>query len=490
MRLADRHAVDLEALASRPEKRRVVGSVRNAVYTATVERAGLTSLDLIAVAVSGGPDSLVLLDALIAAGDRGGPSLHALHLDHSWHDGSAEVAMKVSAVCQERGIPITTERVSSYGRQNRESIEMAARRVRHAFFDREATRIGAVRIATGHQADDQVETVLMNLARGTGSVGLRGMRSDDGRILRPLHGVLRADIESYAGAINLNYYRDPANESSDYRRNRVRHELIPLMEDIYPGASRALTRAAALTQSEPEPIVRTAVGVRMPVAPDRDFVPAGPLRTGLQSVVRADEHATRQIGSATWRALGRALQQNVSGRWIQLPAGRWAFVRDRAIALYSERVSDPTIEDPIPIEAPGSVKLSVGRVFVGCDSVVSGVGHTPRVHAMAVPPPEAKLAIRTPRKGDRLISPVDECAHDLLRFLGRRRVPAALRAGTPILTIDDEPACIPGLAVGFNFLPSIGASKVLTVSVEWAPLKSKEAAEIVDSDGSVMGTYL
>ena len=479
--------VDLEAPARPTGTRRVVGFVRDAVYAATVQGAGLTSLDLIAVAVSGGPDSMVLLDALIAVGDRGGPALHALHLDHGWHDGSVEVANNVGVVCQQRGIPITTERVSRGCRQNRESIEMAARRLRRAFFDREAARIGAVRIATGHQADDQVETVLMNLARGTGPVGLRGMRSDDGWILRPLHGVRREDIEAYAGAMNLNYHRDPANESSDFRRNRVRHELLPLIEDIYPGARRALSRAGTLTQSGPEPMVRNATGVRMPVAPDRDLVPAGPLRTGLQSVVRSDARATRQIGAAVWRALERALAENVSGRWIQLPAGRWAFVRDRAIALYSERVADPSIDNPIPIEVPGSVQLSAGWVFIGRESVAHGAGHTPRVHAMVVPSPEAKLAIRTPRKGDRIISPVDECSHDLLRFLGRRRVPAALRAGTPILTINDEPACIPGLAVGCNFLPSFGASEVLTVSVEWAPFRSVDTAEKLDSEGGVVG---
>jgi len=465
-----RHAVDSEAPASRQLPRQAVRLVRDAVFRATVRTAGLTARDLLAVAVSGGPDSIVLLDALLAARERGGPALHVLHFDHAWHDSSAAVASDVQTACRARGVAVTSERAARPTPHRGESREMAARRLRHDFLRRAGAQLGVARVAMGHQADDQVETILMNLARGGGPSALQGMRLDDGWILRPLLTVWRSQIEAYACHRHLPVHRDPANDLSDFRRNRVRHELIPLLDNIYPGTRKALLRAGALATPAAEPMVSSAQGVRMPLAPDRRAVPAGTLRQVMNAALRADGRSTRQLGESHWRALERALADNTAGRWIQLPGGRWAYVRDRAIALYGDRVADPQWPAPVELLVPADVDFAVGRLKLGYSTLTSEACDSAAFESLAVPPSGARLAVRTPRPGDRIRSPVDGRRHNLLRLLRRRRVPAALRGGTPVVTLNDQPVCVPGVVVDADHRPPPDVGTILAVSVAWAPL--------------------
>ena len=470
-----RHAVGSGVPASRDLPRQVVRLVRDAVYRSTVRVAGLTARDLLAVAVSGGPDSMVLLDALLAAHERGGPALHVLHFDHAWHDGSATVARDVHAACRARGVALTSERAARPTPDRGESREMAARRLRHDFLRRAGAQLGVARVATGHQADDQVETILMNLARGGGPEALKGMRPDDGWTLRPLLTVWRSQVETYATIQCLPMHRDPANETPAYRRNRIRHELIPLLDEIYPGARKALLRAGVLAAPAAEPMVSSAHRVRMPLAPDRRAVPAGPLRDVLNAALRADGRSTRQLGESHWRALQRALADNSAGRWIQLPGGRWAYVRDRAIGLYHHRISDPTWPASIELSVPSEVDLAIGRLELRYLAPADEAWGSPGIETLAVPRPDATLAVRTLRPGDRLRSTVDGRRHDLARLLRRRRVPAALRDGTPVVTVNDQPVCVPGVVVDADHHPPPDAHVVLAVSMVWAPLPRANA---------------
>ena len=470
-----RHAVGSGAPASRDLPRQAVRLVRDAVYRAAVRTAGLTARDLLAVAVSGGPDSVVLLDALLAARERGGPALHVLHFDHAWHDGSAAVARDVHAACRARGVAVTSERAARPTPDRGESREMAARRLRHDFLRRAGAQLGVARVATGHQADDQVETILMNLARGGGPEALQGMRLDDGWTLRPLLTVWRSQVETYATIRCLPTHRDPANEAPAYRRNRIRHELIPLLDEIYPGVRKALWRAGALAAPAAEPMVNSAQGVRMPLAPNRRAVPAGPLREVLNAALRAEGRSTRQLGESHWRALQRALADNTAGRWIQLPGGRWAYVRDRAIALYDHRVSDPPWPASAELSVPSEVDLPIGRLKLRYLAPADEAWDSPSIETLAVPPRDAKLAVRTPRPGDRLRSSVDGRRHDLARLLRRRRVPVALRDGTPVVTVNDQPVCVPGVVVDADHHPPPDAHAVLAVSMVWAPVPQANA---------------
>ncbi|MBE0415694.1 MAG: tRNA lysidine(34) synthetase TilS [Dehalococcoidia bacterium] len=212
--------------------------------------------EILLVGVSGGPDSVCLLHILCQLKEALGVSLHVAHLDHMLRGAdSAADARYVSHLAHRLGIPATVERrdVKVFRAEHRLSLEEAAREVRYDFFARVAESLGAKRIALGHTQDDQVETILMHLMRGTGLGGLRGMQpitlwSSPERgafwVVRPLLEVTRKETEEYCSACDLEPRSDFSNFSPNFLRNRLRYELIPILRSYNPNVSAALLRTA------------------------------------------------------------------------------------------------------------------------------------------------------------------------------------------------------------------------------------------------------
>lgn len=216
------------------------------------------------VGVSGGPDSTSLLHALVNIKGSLGIKLHVAHLNHLLRGAESDAdAEYVSRAAQNLGIPATIEQrdVKGYRAQRRCSLEEAAREVRYAFFAEVAQAMGADTAAVGHNADDQIETILMHLVRGAGLSGLRGMqplsiwRSPHGfqlRIIRPLLDVSRAETESYCAGHGLAPRWDSSNRSPAHLRNRIRLELIPLLQSYNPNIGAALLRMARAATADHE----------------------------------------------------------------------------------------------------------------------------------------------------------------------------------------------------------------------------------------------
>ena len=222
----------------------IVASVRQ-----VLQEAGLQAGTGLVVAASGGVDSTVLLDIL----DGLGYQLHVAHLDHGLRPDSADDGRFVADEAQRRGLPCSVERrdVRVYARTEGLSLEEAGRRQRYAFLDQVADRVGAGFIALGHHADDQAETVILRLLRGSGATGLGGMEiAREGRYLRPLLRVRQAEIEEYARQRGLRYREDPSNRDPRFLRNRVRGELMPLLKSYNPNVVEVLNRTAALLKAE------------------------------------------------------------------------------------------------------------------------------------------------------------------------------------------------------------------------------------------------
>ena len=222
----------------------IVASVRQ-----VLQEAGLQTDAGLVVAASGGVDSTVLLDVLDGLGYR----LHVAHLDHALRPDSAADSRFVTDEAKRRGLPCSVERrdVRAYARTEGLSLEEAGRRQRYAFLDQVADRVRAEFIALGHHADDQAETVIMRLLRGSGATGLGGMEiAREGRYLRPLLRVRRAEIKKYARQRGLRYREDPSNRDPRFLRNRVRRELMPLLESYNTKIAEVLNRTAALLKAE------------------------------------------------------------------------------------------------------------------------------------------------------------------------------------------------------------------------------------------------
>jgi len=223
-----------------------------------IEENGLLAEgERVILGVSGGPDSVVLLHLLQGLGlDL---RLHMAHLNHLIRGAEAEEdARFVEVLAKELGSPVTIEARDVPGARKRwgGSLEEAARRERYAFLEEVAEKAGAKKIALGHTADDQVETILQHILEGTGLRGLRGMQAkrplrpnSDIFVIRPLLGIWHQEIKEYLEEKRIAFRRDRSNVARSYFRNRLRHELLPLLEaDYHKGVKEAILRLGQQAQ--------------------------------------------------------------------------------------------------------------------------------------------------------------------------------------------------------------------------------------------------
>jgi len=252
----------------------------------------------VVVAVSGGPDSLALLSILREILPAFPLHLTVAHFDHGWREGSQDDRDFVGSMAAQWGYPFHTARAVD-GMPHTES---AARTARYAFLRRIATETGSSAIALGHTLDDQVETLLLHLLRGSGSRGLGAMRRRDRDLARPLLDTSRREIEAYLARLHLTPLRDPSNDDPRFTRNRLRQQVLPAIDAFDPAARELLARTADILSEEdryldeaiadlPDDVVRDRVAfARLPPAlqrrivrrlvPDAGFLEVEALRRG------------------------------------------------------------------------------------------------------------------------------------------------------------------------------------------------------------------
>ena len=237
----------------------VVASLERQVGAA-LRRAGYSGNgSILVVAVSGGPDSSSLLCSLNRLREAHGLRLHVAHLNHDFRgDEADEDAQFVSAMAQELGLPSTVEKQdpTEYRRKRRiSSFEQLAREMRYIFLAGVAEETGAAAVVVGHTADDQAETVLQHVLRGSGLHGLKGMaevspwpwpiKGSNLRLFRPLLGVTKAETVAYCQALGRSFRDDSGNYLPRFTRNRVRHDLLPALTSGYnPRVRESLARLA------------------------------------------------------------------------------------------------------------------------------------------------------------------------------------------------------------------------------------------------------
>ncbi len=228
----------------------------NARVSRTIREHKLfTPGDTIIVAVSGGADSTALLD-LLANLPEFSPRLVAAHLNHCLRGTESDSDEEfVRGLAARYDIPMESRRidVKNMAKKQGLNLEDAGRRARLSFLNEVRTRRQATAIALAHHGDDQAETVLMRLLRGSGMTGLAGMSCQNGHgIIRPLLNISRAEIEEHLKLRGLSYREDASNQDTSFLRNRIRHELLPLLKQYNPAIRERLTATAALLADENE----------------------------------------------------------------------------------------------------------------------------------------------------------------------------------------------------------------------------------------------
>lgn len=194
------------------------------------------------VAVSGGADSVALLSLLHQVAESMGFYLEAAHLDHALRDASRDDARFVGQLCADLGVSLTVERreVAEIARQCKGNLEEVAREVRRDFLTKTARTKSCHLIALGHHADDQAETFLMRLLRGAGSAGLSSMRIVNEPVVRPLLPFHHADLLLYLKEIGVAWREDASNLDQMFTRNRIRHQLLPILKSFNPNINSQL----------------------------------------------------------------------------------------------------------------------------------------------------------------------------------------------------------------------------------------------------------
>ncbi len=218
-------------------------------------------------ALSGGADSMYLLCRLLEGREKYGWTVYAAHFNHGLRPTAQRDEDFVRDWCEKQNVSLfrCQENVGEYASQNKLSVEEAGRILRYRFLEGAAWERGSnehpILVATGHHAGDNAETVLMNLIRGCGLNGLVGIRSRRGNIVRPMLDVTRREIEAYLEEHGVPHVEDETNADPAYTRNRVRLELLPLLEELNPRAVEHICAAAARLREDEEELSRQATAI-------------------------------------------------------------------------------------------------------------------------------------------------------------------------------------------------------------------------------------
>jgi tRNA(Ile)-lysidine synthase len=456
------------------------------------------------VAVSGGLDSVCLLSLLRRLAPGKGVRLTVAHLNHGLRPEAQQEAHFVQALCARWGVPCHcgSDDVRAMASERQVSLETAARQARYTFLASLARRLGIPTIAVGHHADDQAETVLLHLLRGTGLLGLGGMRPlsrlDDEleepgakrapgdeplRLIRPLLGVSRSELEAWARARGIEAMEDGSNADTVFIRNRIRHQLLPLLENYNPSIRKVLGRTAESLAGDYQLVEQTVDRIWPSVASNADsqavyldreaFCHSGePLqRALLRRAVEVLQGSTRDL---QWVHVADALQALMQYRpGARIALGRWEIFT----GYESLRVAAPDGPWPATVgpqigaalvpAVPGTVTLpgSPWRLHVCLDrpsNLPEPLPGQSSLHAwldadrLAWP-----LLLRPRRPGDRLWPSGMRGSSSVKELLIDKKIPAASRDGLPILQSGEQVAWVVGVRLAGRYLASPSSRRLL-----------------------------
>jgi len=410
------------------------------------------------VAVSGGPDSVCLLHILVELQNELGVRLHVAHLDHRLRGADSQAdARYVSDVALQLGIPATIEQryVKRYQTQHHISLEEAAREVRYSFLAEVARSIGARQAAVGHTVDDHVETILMHLIRGTGTRGLRGLQPSTewhstGQsliIIRPLLKLGRQETADYCDNHNLKPRLDVSNLSLAPLRNRLRHQLLPLLKSYNPRVAEALLRTAQIAGDDLALLDKESVHIWDKTVQEREDTIIFDKETFLELPLALQRHLLRL---AIEKLLGNlkdietrhieeitAALTKPAGRRISLPGGLiFAIEYNRYLLGPDAAALSPftTLEAEFPLKLPGETSLPGWRIGASIISREQMMEKNDDFTAyFDLDKTGDKLVVRSRQPGDRFQPLGMSQPKKLNEFMIDAKIPQAWRQRIPII---------------------------------------------------------
>lgn len=406
----------------------------------------------VCAALSGGADSTALLLALLELGYP----VSAFHLNHCLRGAeSYRDEAFARALCQRLHVPLDVQRadVSGYASAHRLGTEEAARTLRYRTLSQALGRLGCTHAATAHTADDNLETMLFHLVRGTGAKGLSGIPPVRGSIVRPLLSCTRAEVESYLAARGEAYVTDSTNLSADYTRNRIRHEVIPVLRSVNPDAAGAAARLAGLLRTD-EAYLDAAAQSQLAAAQESggwrtDAFPAALRGRMLHSLLRGQGAPMSQIGQKHIALLSALLDSPNPSAALSLPGGLAA---RREYGLFYLEKGTKAPPDPLPetpLRPPFSLEFRPGVWVRGeiCKKkqVIHKKFNTFSADCGTID--FDSLAVRTRRPGDRLRLTASGGSDTLKRLMISKKIPREKRCRLAVFADRNGVIAVEGLGL-------------------------------------------
>ena len=451
--------------------------VKETVTKYDMLKAGETVL----VAVSGGPDSVCLLSVLRSFVKDRDLSLHVAHLDHRFRGSeSADEALFVEKTAKKMGVPATIEQfdVPAFCRERGLSAQAGAREVRYGFLNRVAEKVGASRIAVGHTASDQAETLIMRLIRGAGTSGLSAIPPVRENIIRPLIEVTREEVLEYLHAQGIEFVTDPSNSKPVYTRNRVRQDIMPVLRAFNPRIVETLASEATILRDENEAIeaylaavspgvaVREENGMRLKRDEFNALQPALKRRI-LRTAVNEVDDALVELSYDQIEDAVRFMSGAQTGRAMNLASG---LIVEREYDTFFLRPATEIPEFRSELSVPGVTIIP--EIFLEAEAWLFD-GHAEArdenylwqagfdYDKIGLP-----LEIRTRRPGDRFCpSGMEGKSKKLQDYFVDQKVPRRKRDAIPILASKEDVIWVIGMRTDERFLPGAETKKILTVMV-------------------------
>ncbi|MBW2000726.1 MAG: tRNA lysidine(34) synthetase TilS [Deltaproteobacteria bacterium] len=449
----------------------------------TIHRFGMIDPgDRVIVAVSGGPDSICLLHILNRLKAELDIYLVVAHYDHGLRPHSDEVETKmVREFAESLSLSFETEKSTSLLQSSGGSLEERARDERYAYLEGLRERLGAQKIALGHNLDDQAETVIMRLLRGSGPSGLGGIPPvRDGKIIRPLIEIRRKEIEAYLESLQLPYVVDQSNYDTRFLRNRIRLEIMPALLQIQPKLLEHLARTAEILRADNQYLVDQAgewIKEEASFKPNGDIViPVDPFlalprpirQRVLRDILKLLKESLRRISSTHIQSIEELARGERPQGILNLPK---SITVERS---YDRLVFSTTYRSRRPdfhylLDRPGRYHIKeIDRTLVleeleGLPE--SGLASSPLAAYLDAGKIEYPLTVRNLKPGDRFI-PLGMKGHKKVKdFFIDLKVPIEARYRTPILFSGGVPVWICGYRIDERFKITPTTRKILKARI-------------------------
>ncbi len=412
--------------------------------------------------VSGGADSMAMLHCLYGLQEELDIRVEAAHFNHLLRgEESQGDQVFVINFCKEYGIPLHLGcgDVATYAKEEKLGMEEAARHCRYRFF----STLGG-KLATAHTADDNAETVLMHLLRGSGLRGLCGISPLSGRLCRPMLCVTRQEVLDYLSSRGLSHREDSSNQDLSYTRNRLRHRILPLLREEQPGLTQQLLKQSALLQGEDALLDRMAQGYLHPHS-DGSYAIAPLLNAPDPLQKRAlrlmvGQYLPQDLSLVHICALQKLLTASCPSASVDLPTGlqarrsydRLRFCREQNSPLQSHS-----------LQIPGTTELEEAALKIRCEIQENFTQQTNTPFHFALKYdmiPQGKLSLRSRREGDRLKLPNGH-SKSLKKLMIDKKIPLEQRERLPVFLTGDRIVAVADLGCDPDFRPQEGEPALL-----------------------------